>query len=214
MKVNEIFCSISGESINSGKRAVFVRSYGCNLACSYCDSRYSWQGDDYTEMTVNDVVNQVATYNCKYVVFTGGEPLLQEDAIELIATLLDKGYTVEVETNGAVSIEPVQKLNRPNIIVTMDWKCPSSKMNKKMLSSNLGLLTHRDVLKCVVGSQKDLEEMRKVSEMTDAQVFVSPVFGQIELREIAEYIINANINRVRVQVQLHKLCWPADMRGV
>lgn len=212
MLINEIFKSISGESVQAGRLAVFVRAFSCPLRCSYCDSLYAVEGNDFKEMTVYEVMDEIEALNCHYVVFTGGEPLIQKDAIELIEKLTNNGYHVEVETSGAVDISEVVKFD--NVTVTMDWKCPTSGMKSKMLDNNLNLLRESDVLKCVVGNDRDLDEMRRVTLKTYAQVFVSPVFGRIEPKEIVEYMMKHNLNDVRFQLQIHKCVWPENMRGV
>ena len=212
MQINEIFRSISGESIQAGRPAIFIRTFGCPCRCAYCDSLYSVEGTDFKTMTVNEVLAECKKYSTKYVVLTGGEPLIQKDALTLIGRLVSEGYQVEIETSGAVSIAGV--VGWKNITVTMDWKCPSSGMLDKMIKENLALLQSSDVLKCVVGSKEDLKEMHLVSKLTKAQVFVSPVFGEIEPKEIVEYVLEHNLDDVRVQLQLHKIVYPVDMRGV
>lgn len=216
MKINEIFCSINGESARGGLRTVFVRTFGCNLRCSYCDTMYAIEGDDFSNMTVDEVISEVSKYECNRVTLTGGEPLLQPDALDLIEKLSKSRYEVEIETNGAVELDSLITLKRDygTILITMDWKCPTSGMNDKMKYENLRLLYEDDVVKYVVGSKEDLDEMKNTMDKTDAQIYVSPVFGKIELKEIAEYIINNKLNNVRFQLQIHKLVWRADMRGV
>lgn len=212
MKISEIFLSINGESKYSGMRTIFIRAFGCNLRCSYCDSLYAIEGEEYKELSVDYILQYIRQYNCKRVTYTGGEPILQDDAKELVTRLLNEGYFVEIETNGAVDISPYAKYD--NVLITMDWKCPSSKMNKAMLHKNLDLLRSSDVIKFVVGSQEDLQEMESISLMTLAETYVSPVFGAIELKDIAEYVINNGLNDVRMQLQTHKFIWDKDMRGV
>ena len=220
MKVNEIFKSISGESIEAGRLAIFIRLFGCQLACSYCDSTYACYGDDYVEMSISEILHKVNELHCNKIVLTGGEPLLQVDSYDLIYELVKSGYSVEIETNGAVDLFKLRYetdilLDYPDkVIVTMDWKCPSSKMRHKMIPSNLSELRPTDVLKCVVGSKEDLDEMKRVSTLTAAQVFVSPVFGQIEPKDIVQYMIDNELNDVRFQLQIHKYVWPSNMRGV
>lgn len=215
MKINEIFLSISGESFEAGKPAVFIRAHGCNLRCSYCDSLYAVEGLDYTEMTVDEIVTQVSQFECEKIIFTGGEPLDQLDAIELIGRLLTDGYNVEIETNGAVDLAILDRFtNDANMTITMDWKCPSSNMRKKMIESNLRKLRSIDVLKFVVSSAEDLDEMQEVSKVTSAQCFVSPVFGKIEPKEIVEYILENKLFDVRFQLQIHKIIWDSNLRGV
>lgn len=215
MKINEIFCSINGESRFAGLRTVFIRTFGCNILCNYCDTLYAVKGNDFKEMTVCEVIEEVDKYECKRVTLTGGEPLMQKDAIDLIDTLIQKGYTVEIETNGAVDLWPIILKNyKKKLLITMDWKCPGSDMRYRMIESNLKILRDRDVVKCVVSNKEDLDEMKRVTSLTRATVYASPVFGRIEPREIAEYVINEKLNNVVCQLQIHKFIWPADMRGV
>ena len=214
MKINEIFCSLSGEARLAGYRSIFIRTFSCNLRCSYCDSMYAVEGNDFVNMTVDEILEKIKPYECRHVVFTGGEPLLQQDAIDLIKALSENGYSVEIETNGAVDVKPVKDLMLDNVTITMDWKCPTSGMLDKMIEDNLNELDYEDVVKCVVGSKKDLEEARRINGLTFASVYLSPVFGKIELKEIADFILDNKLNDIRMQIQLHKLCWPADMRGV
>ena len=220
MKINEIFKSISGESIEAGKLAVFIRAHGCNIVCSYCDSRYACEGNDYTEMSIPEIIDKVETFHCKKIILTGGEPLLQSDAYDLIYELVKSGYSVEIETNGAIDL--FKLFNETDIItdypdrviVTMDWKCPTSGMLHKMIPSNLMELRPTDILKCVVGSKEDLDVMKRTLQLTQAQVFVSPVFGQIEPKDIVQYMMDNELNDVRFQLQIHKYVWRSDMRGV
>lgn len=214
MNISEIFCSINGESSMSGLRTVFIRTFACPLRCSYCDSLYAVEGDDFKIMSVPDIIAEVKKYDCKRVTLTGGEPMIQADAFDLIKELTGEGYSVEIETSGAVDLKPLKDLMLDHCIVTMDWKCPSSEMRDRMFESNLDVLDYDDVLKFVVGSQEDLDEVGKIKDRTNAQIFVSPVFGKIELRDIAERIINEGWNNVRLQLQLHKFCWDPDKRGV
>lgn len=214
MKINEIFYSISGESIQSGFPAIFIRTYGCPLRCSYCDTSYSYEGSDYTEMSVMEIVKDVEQYACNRIILTGGEPLIQPDVHDLILQLLINGYTVEIETSGCVDITPYRNLY--DVIVTMDWKSPSSKMHDKMVYENLHKLRDCDVLKFVVGSIEDLEEMKTILHLTkpSCHIFVSPVLGSIQLQDIVNYILENNIQNVRFQLQIHKYIWDPSERGV
>lgn len=215
MKICEIFESINGEGRHSGMRTIFIRTHGCDLRCSFCDSMYSVTGDDYKEMSVEEIMQEVAKYDCKRVTFTGGEPLIQEKAVILVLFLLIEGYSVEVETNGAIDLQPLlARCSTAHLTVTMDWKCPSSGMRDKMIPENLGKLYNKDVLKCVVGTQEDLEEVKSLVGKTQAQIYVSPVFGKIDPKDIAEFIIKNKLDDVRCQLQIHKILWPAEMRGV
>lgn len=220
MKVSEIFLSIEGEGIRTGYPAVFIRLFGCNIACSYCDSMYSVVGDNYTEMTVDEIIDEVDT---KYpgvdkVTITGGEPLVHEHVAELICKL-GENHEINIETNGAVSLEPLRKITgriNPGVIVTMDWKSISSGMSSKMIKENLDLLTHQDVLKFVVGTDEDLLQMKNLllNNRINCSIFVSPIFGQIEPADIVKFILDNKLYYCRVQVQLHKIIYDPNMRGV
>lgn len=211
MKISEIFKSISGESINAGYPATFIRTFSCNLLCKYCDSLYAVKGDDYKEMSLDDIMDEVNNLGCKRVVYTGGEPLLQKDAKALVTRLVNDGYLVEIETNGSV---PIQDYLMEGVTVTMDWKSKSSGMNAKMLSSNLYDMRESDVVKFVVGSKEDLDDMCHVAAETKAMCFVSPIFGDIEPSEIAEYLVKNNLDDIRMQLQIHKLIYDPAARGV
>ena len=215
MKVVEIFKSMDGEGIRAGFPVTFIRLAGCNLNCSYCDTRYAWEGD-YTceELTPQEIYEKVFKMGCRRITLTGGEPLIHEDVDTLLRLLTGGGFDVNIETNGSVDIEPYTVCNK--ILVTMDYKCPSSgpASHGLMKLSNLGNLRKKDVLKFVVGSKEDLDCCRDMIEYTSAQVFISPVFGKIEPREIVEYMLEHNMQDCRIQLQLHKFIWPPEQRGV
>ena len=214
MKISEIFLSISGESTGAGLLTTFIRMFGCNLKCSYCDSTYSIEGNDYEDLTIHEIMDRVHELDCGRIILTGGEPLLiQSNAEDLIRRLVMEGYQVEIETNGACDLKPFRKYG---VQFTMDWKCPSSGLNDKMIFDNLLVLNHHDVLKFVVGTQEDLEEVLRIVPKTQAQCFISPVFGKIEPAEIVEFM-KAHIDVLkytRFQLQIHKFVWPVDARGV
>ena len=233
MKVNEIFKSIEGEGLRTGLAAVFVRLHGCNLRCSYCDTMYAVEGNDYRQMTVDEVVTSVESYRSECgvdaVTLTGGEPMLHAEVDDLLRSLSEKGFRVNVETNGTVPC----KWHFPGLFYTMDWKCESSGMSAKMRMENLETLGAEDVLKFVVGSVEDLEETARVvrelhqrkthgcvdekTSNTMPHIFVSPVFGKLEYEKIVEWMLSEKVmvqNNARFQVQLHKVIWDPDMRGV
>lgn len=226
MKVTEIFLSIDGEGKRTGLPTVFLRRYNCNLRCSYCDSLYSVNSGEYRDIPVEDIVKEVlnTSEGCKSLTLTGGEPLLYtsdeefDDLNFLIESLLDSDFDINVETNGAVDLKPfLDYRNQGNgLWFTMDYKSISSGMSSRMLNSNLSLLNKNDVLKFVVGNKEDLDQMKSVLETYDpqAQVYVSPVFGSIEPKEIVEYVLSHNMYDVKVQIQLHKIIWDKDKRGV
>jgi 7-carboxy-7-deazaguanine synthase len=214
-KINEIFKSIEGEGLRAGLPATFVRLHGCNLDCSYCDTRYSCEGEDYTEMTLGEIVAAVQQLGVPLVTLTGGEPLWHPDAFFLVHALVKSGFSVNIETNGSMEVVDYLTFGQA-VMVTLDYKCPSSRMESLMEPGQIELLRETDVLKFVVGSKDDLNQMQIIlkSYPTKAQVFVSPVFGKIQPKEIVQYILDNKLHSCRVQLQLHKFIWPADMRGV
>ena len=212
MLVTEIFNSIDGEGKYAGKLATFIRFAGCNLRCSYCDTLYAQEHDSGTEMSIEELIGL-----CKYdhVTITGGEPLLQTDLKKLIVALLKINKFVNIETNGSIDIRGT-KLNDFFLNYTIDYKSKSSGMNNSMLMSNFEFLSGKDVIKFVVGNREDLLDMKRVIETfpTKAQIYVSPVFGQIEPVEIVEFMKEFNLEWCKLQLQLHKLIWPVNMRAV
>lgn len=215
MKVVEIFKSIDGEGIRAGYPATFIRLFGCNLRCSYCDTPYGYEGNDYKEMTVDEIVQECLCLKCNRITLTGGEPLIHKDVNNLIKNLLVNGFEVNVETNGSVDIM-LLKFLYPQVIITMDWKCPSSGCEDKMLIENLKHLKRKDVLKFVVGSKEDLEKCRSIcnEQELECSIFISPVFGKIKPSEIVDYMLENNMMDCRIQLQMHKFIWNPDKRGV
>ena len=220
MKVSEIFKSIEGEGLRTGLPAVFIRLHGCNLRCSYCDSMYAVEGCDYKQMSVAQILDAVKEYgDITHVTLTGGEPLIHPDVEDLLRQLSDNGYRVNIETNGTIPC----KWHFPGLFYTMDWKCKSSGMSAKMKLENLETLGADDVLKFVVGTVEDLEEtesvIKKLAEKKSdmPHVFVSPVFGKLSNEEIVNWLLNSATmvkNNARFQVQLHKIIWDPERRGV
>lgn len=212
MRVIEIFKSIDGEGIRAGFPVTFIRLAGCNLRCSYCDTKYSYDEESAKEMTFEEIHAEVYRMGCKKITLTGGEPLIHEDVDKLIDRLLHRGFQVNIETNGSVDISPYLKYK--TAIITMDYKCPSSGMESQMILGNIGALRSQDVLKFVVGNKEDLDICRNICSNTKAQVFISPIFNRITPKEIVEYILEHNMLNCRVQVQLHKIIWDPNMKGV
>lgn len=216
MYVNEIFFSIDGEGLRTGELAVFIRLSGCNLNCSYCDTKYALKPKTGRKMSIDEIVKEVDKYNCKNITLTGGEPLVNHDVKELINNLIDKGYRVNIETNGSISIDDY--LNR--CLITMDYKLPSSGMEKYMKLENLEKLTENDCLKFVT-EESDLDKIEDIIKNYKLKcfIYISPVFGKIEPSKIVDFMkkLNSkgfNTNKIRVQVQLHKVIWDPDKRGV
>lgn len=219
MKVVEIFPSIEGEGKRAGALTTFIRLYGCNLNCSYCDTRYGCEGKSYTVMSVNEILDQCEYLKLKNITVTGGEPLIHPGIEELLKELVLKGYEINIETNGTT--EPLhfgceKEHWHGNIFYTMDYKCPSSGMEGHMNGNALRSLSDNDVLKFVVGDRDDLDKALEVLETLapSAQVYFSPVFDKIDPKEIVEYLIQKRLTKCRVQIQMHKVIWDPDERGV
>ncbi|MBI1824283.1 MAG: radical SAM protein [Nitrospirae bacterium] len=209
MIINEIFYSIQGESTYSGLPCVFVRTTGCHLRCSWCDTEYAFE--EGKSMSVEEIIDQVEKYGCRLVEVTGGEPLLQKESFVLMKTLLDRDFKVLLETSGAVDIGPVD----PRVRIVMDVKCPGSHMADRMIWKNFSRLKKEDELKFVVANLDDYEWAKEVliKWKPDQEVIFSPVFGQQNPRQLAEWIL-ADRLPVRLQLQLHKEIWSPEMRGV
>ena len=219
MKVNEIFYSIEGEGIRAGYPCVFVRLHGCNLNCLYCDTRYSCDGDLCREMTIYEILQTVREYGCKRVTITGGEPTLQSEFADLVKLLAAQNFQVNVETNGTISASDILDITEGYPMITMDHKSPSSGMNSHMSVDNYLGLRATDVLKFVVGSREDLIDADRVIEALTLQhkcprFYLSPIFGQIEPKDIVEFMKEHHYNNVRIQLQMHKFIWPPEMKGV
>jgi len=207
MRICEYFRSIQGEGLTIGVPTYFIRTAGCNLRCAWCDTAYAQEGG--MEMSVDEVMDVVD--DTEHVCLTGGEPMLQKDAPELIERLLKAGKRIVVETNGSVDISGIPKDDR--IIISLDVKCPSSGMSENNLTSNLWHIGKKDQLKFIIGGPVDLNyAMRFLRENpTDANAIFSPV-GGVDMVMIAEEVIGRKLN-VRVLPQLHKTIW-GDRRSV
>lgn len=216
--VAEKFVSINGEGTHAGELAVFLRFRGCNLDCSFCDTKWANTAETpAVEMTTEELVSYVRETGVQNVTLTGGEPLLQPGIGELITALGALGYRVEIETNGSVSLQPFAGLSfRP--CFTMDYKLPGSGMEAAMRPENFALLRNQDAVKFVVGSHADLERaleiIRQYALPAKCTVFFSPVFDSIEPAEIVEFLKQHTLNQIRLQLQLHKLIWDPQKRGV
>ena len=214
--VTEIFDSIDGEGKRTGYMAIFVRLAGCNLRCNYCDTSYSLTLDDTEEaLTLDALMRRIHQFPWKRVTLTGGEPMLHP-LLPLCQRLSEEGYEVNIETNGAA---PLFSERPDQLFYTMDFKCGGSGMKSHMRMENMSLLGKEDVLKFVVSSQSDMDEMTEVigkyfHKGNDPEFFVSPVWGRIEPACLVDYVKSHRLGDVRVQVQLHKIIWDPNRRGV
>ncbi len=213
LQVNEIFYSIQGESSYAGWPCAFVRLTGCNLRCSYCDTAYAYsEGACYS---IGEIARQIASYKSPLVEITGGEPLIQDETPALVGALLERGYTVLLETNGSQDISRVDT----RCVKIVDIKCPSSGQSEANDLNNLRRLTERDEVKFVIGNREDYDYAAKaLSLMTQPatakrQIHFSPVFGRMTPEGLAKWILDDNLN-VRLHLQIHKLIWSPGDRGV
>ena len=213
LRVTEIFRSVQGESTHAGRPCAFVRLTGCPMRCTWCDSEYTFTGGEH--ISVEDVMRQVRAYGCQLVEVTGGEPLAQKEAFELIRRLCDEGYEVLIETGGYVSTEGVDERAR----VILDVKCPASGESERNHWPNLERLrADRDEVKFVVAGRDDWEFARGVIEKYGLEsraraLLVSPVWGVTDLKELADLVSSSGLD-VRMQLQMHKYIWGPEVHGV
>ncbi|HMV25718.1 MAG TPA: radical SAM protein [bacterium] len=217
LKVNEIFYSIQGESTHAGKPCIFVRLTYCNLRCTYCDTEYAFYSG--RDMTVEDVIRTVQSYTCKTVEVTGGEPLLQERVYDLMIRLCDMGFEVMIETGGSLDVEKID----PRVLKIVDMKCPSSGMQDKNYYPNLNKLLPTDELKFVIGDRNDYEWAKALiaqyphTKQINSILF-SPVFDTIEPVSMVNWMLEDKLQtivpNIRFQIQLHKVIWSPETRGV
>jgi 7-carboxy-7-deazaguanine synthase len=217
LRVTEIFHSIQGESTWAGVPCTFVRLTGCPLRCTWCDTAYAFHGGE--RLTLAEIVARVDSIGTPVVELTGGEPLVHANAFELVARLLDRGYTVLVETSGAVDVAPLDA--RAHKI--MDVKCPGSGEVERNLWSNLDQLTARDEVKFVIADRTDYDwavdilRTRGLADRVRAgdlrAILFSPVWESLDFRELAGWVLEDRLP-VRYQIQLHKVIWGANVPGV
>lgn len=218
-KIAEMFSSINGEGTHAGQLAFFIRFTGCNLNCSYCDTKWANVPDaKYTEMTADEILSEVKKSGIKNVTVTGGEPLIQQEIFPLLEMLCGDGRYVEIETNGSADVSAVLKIKENRPALTMDYKLPSSGMESHMRTENFDVLEKKDTVKFVAGSRADLERaleiIREFGLIEKCSVYISPVFGEIEPAEIVDFMLENKLNGVNVQLQLHKFIWDPNARGV
>ena len=210
LKINEIFYSIQGESSFNGMPCIFIRLTYCNLRCSYCDTEYAfYEGKD---MSIQDIIHEIQQYDCKLVEVTGGEPLMQEECINLMQTLLNENYQVMLETGGSLPLNKVPK----KVIKIVDFKCPSSNMAKKNDWTIIKDLNSKDEVKFVIGDKDDYEwTKKKLNEynLNDKTILFSPVHDILDPKMLSDWILKDNL-KVRLQMQLHKYIWSPEIKGV
>ncbi len=213
LRVTEIFRSIQGESTHAGRPCTFVRLTGCPMRCTWCDSEYTFTGGDH--LSIDEVMKRVRDFACRLVEVTGGEPLAQREAFDLITRLCEESYEVLIETGGYVSTEDLD----PRAKVILDVKCPASGEAERNHWPNLSRLRpERDEVKFVVADRADWDFARKVIRDYDLEnrarsILISPAWKQIDLPVLANWIAESGMN-ARMQLQIHKYIWGPDVHGV
>lgn len=209
LRITEIFYSLQGESNTVGLPTVFIRLTGCPLRCVYCDTAYAFSGGK--RIAIDAIVEQAEQYGARYITVTGGEPLAQPGCLELMTKLLDKGYSVSLETSGALDVSEVDL----RVVKVMDLKTPSSGELSKNRYQNIDYLTAKDQVKLVIGNDEDYEWSKAVLTEYDlasrCEILFSPVMGRQNPTELAEKILKDRLP-VRFQLQLHKILWD-DAQG-
>lgn len=218
LQVSELFYSLQGESSYTGYPCVFVRLAGCNLRCTYCDARYTYD-EPGKLLSIDKILAYVLQHKGSLVEITGGEPLLQENSLLLMEKLIETNRKILLETNGSISLANIPT----EVIKIVDLKCPDSGMHEKMLLGNFSHLTCQDEIKCVINSRRDYEWAKEVLAKGNlfennhnnqkAKITFSPVQGGLEPTKLAEWILADNLP-ARMQIQLHKILWPDIERGV
>lgn len=211
LKINEIFYSIQGESSFVGYPTVFVRTTGCNLRCTYCDTKYSYFDGEFLEL--DQVIEQIKSHGTKYVCITGGEPLLQKEVHTLMTQLCDEGFLVSLETSGSKTIENVD----PRVKIILDVKTPDSGAKDSFLEKNILFANASTEFKFVICSESDFEWSEAFCRQHEISqkwmVLFSPSYGKINEQWLSEKILAKKLN-VRLQLQLHKYIWLPETRGV
>lgn len=241
--IMEIFKSIDGEAFHSGQATVFVRTFQCNLRCVYCDTKSCWNLKEYEKvyhkepqmMTAKEILDKVEElekdFKYKSICLTGGEPLLEEnqDFIieQLIPLFLEKNYAVNIETNGAVDYKRIKDTfgnpeildsygNRKGVTLITDWKLYSSKMSRKMIENNLKILSEYDLIKCVISDkEEDWVGFERICKSgTKAKIYLSPMFGEVTMHRIPEFVFNHPQYDITCQLQQHKFFWDPNQVSV
>lgn len=201
--IDEIFSSIQGEGTDAGLPCIFVRLYGCNVGCSYCDTHQNIENRKRT--SIGKIMSKIHDLHIKRVCITGGEPLLQPEVYALIYELVSEDYDVSIETSGCIKIDPDGY--RRSFRYVMDVKCPSSGVESKNVLSNLAILNSRDEVKFVISDEKDYEFSKKVLRTypTCAKILYSPVWGSRVGADLTKWLLRDKMYSARIQTQLHKV---------
>lgn len=209
LKINEIFYSIQGEGTRSGCPCVFVRLSGCNLRCLWCDTKYAFDDNVSTAMTIENIITKIKEYSCRFVEITGGEPLLQNETTHLLNKLNELNYVTAIETNGSF---PISNIPQDTAII-MDIKCPYSNMSNSNNYNNIPLLKSKDEVKFVIANENDfywaenIIKEHSIYKQTNNIIF-SPAGNLFDIKELAELLLHSSIrNFARMQLQLHKIVW-------
>lgn len=223
MKYNiiEKFLSIDGEGPTAGEIAAFVRFGGCNLACVWCDTAYSIDRNaSFEQLTKEEIYSFIKGTGARNVTITGGEPLIQEGVEDLIFFLAqDPELFIHIETNGSVPIYGFRRINPlANVSFIVDYKLPGSRMENRMDLRNFELVSSKDVCKFVIGSAEDLSRAKAIIDSyrlaEKCLVYLSPITSLIDPVQIVEFMKENRMNRIRLQLQLHKIIWSPDTKGV
>lgn len=211
IKIAELFYSIQGESSFAGYPCFFIRFADCNLRCTYCDTRYTFE-EKHPQLSIDGILAELKKYPGAIVEVTGGEPLLQEGIYPLLKKLLAAGRTVLLETNGSLSLADVPE----DVVKIMDMKCPGSGMHEQMDFDNFDLLSQKDEIKFVIGSRDDynwaVQLVSAYSLQNKATVTFSPVTSNLPPATLAGWILEDHLS-VRLRLQLHTIIWPERTRG-
>jgi 7-carboxy-7-deazaguanine synthase len=209
LAVTELFVSIQGESTHAGRVCAFIRLSGCNLRCRYCDTAYAWYEKKTVE--IGHILNWVKSQDVDLVEITGGEPLCQDNCGILAQELLSSGYEVLIETNGSRDISALPA----GVKRIVDYKLPGSGEHGSFLPQNIQCMSNRDELKCVISSWEDYCAARDFVHYSaaDLTVVFSPEWKELPPRKLAEWIVADRLG-VRLGIQLHKVLWENEERGV
>ena len=208
MKINEIFYSIQGEGRWSGLPNIFIRTSGCNLRCTYCDTKYAYEKGK--EMNISEILEKIEKYPCKKICITGGEPLLQKDINSLIKNLISLNYDISIETNGSIAIKKIAYLKK--ILISLDIKCPSSEMHEKMNFENIKNLSKKDQIKFIISDKKDYDYAKNTIKKYNpiCPIYFQPAWKS-NIKKLTKWILKDGIN-VRLGLQLHKIIWGEKTR--